>query len=441
MAKALKFGGTSMANADSIRKVRDIILADSDARYVVVSAPGKREPSDTKVTDMLIAFYGESNEERRRTRLSEIAARFDAIIDGLGLDLDLSAEYEDLISGEESGSYDYVVSRGEYLSAKILAKLLGYEFVDAAEIIRFGADGRLDDDFTQSLASDRLRVAMRAVIPGFYGLSAEGKVKTFSRGGSDVSGAIVAKAIGASVYENWTDVDGFMVCDPRKVKNPRIIEMLTYRELRELAYMGASVLHPEAVFPVNKSGIPINIRNTFNPTAKGTMIVCYEDLESGKYKRGEHVITGIAGKKDFVGIFIQKEMMNSEIGFCKTLLDVLCERNIRLEHMPTGIDTVTLIIDPAGVTDSVLEETIMDIRERCHTNTIEVHKGLSLIAVVGHGMMSTKGTASRVCGSLYNADVNIRMIDQGSSEMNIIIAVENEDYDKSIAALYNEFVK
>lgn len=440
MAKALKFGGTSMANAESIRRVRDIILADSEAKYVVVSAPGKREPSDTKVTDMLIALYSEKSEAGRRARLDAITARFDAIINDLGLDLDLSGEYEKILSGEQSGSYDYVVSRGEYLSARVLAKLLGYEFVDAADIVRFGADGRLDDDATQKLASDRLRVAMKAVVPGFYGTDAEGRVKTFSRGGSDVSGAIVAKAVGASVYENWTDVDGFMVCDPRKVKNPRIIEMLTYRELRELAYMGASVLHPEAVFPVNKSGIPINIRNTFNPSAKGTMIVCYEDLESGKYKRGGSVITGIAGKKDFVGIFIQKEMMNSEIGFCKTLLDVLCERGIRLEHMPTGIDTVTLIIDPTGVTDETLEETIMDIRERCHPNTIEVHKGLSLIAVVGHGMMSTKGTASRVCGSLYNADVNIRMIDQGSSEMNIIIAVENEDYDRSIAALYGEFV-
>lgn len=440
MAKALKFGGTSMANADSIRKVRDIILADPEAKYVVVSAPGKREPSDTKVTDMLIALYGEKTEEGRRTALDAIIARFDAIIDELGIDLDLSADYAAILGSDESDSYDYVVSRGEYLSAKVLSALIGYEFVDAADIVRFGPNGRLDDEFTQRLASDRLREAVCAVVPGFYGLGANGKIKTFSRGGSDVSGAIVAKAIGATVYENWTDVDGFMVCDPRKVKCPKIIEMLTYRELRELAYMGASVLHPEAVFPVNKSGIPINIRNTFNPSAKGTMIVCYEDLESGKYKREDRVITGIAGKKDFIGIFIQKEMMNGEIGFCKTLLDVLYENRIRLEHMPTGIDTVTLIIDPTGVSDEVLERVVMQLRDRCHPNTIEVQKGLSLIAVVGHGMMSTKGTASRVCGSLYRADVNIRMIDQGSSEMNIIIAVENEDYDRSIAALYEEFV-
>ena len=440
MAKALKFGGTSMANADSIRKVRDIILADPEAGYVVVSAPGKREPSDTKVTDMLIALCAEKTESGRRAALDAVAARFDAIIDELGIDLDLSSDYEDILKNRESDSYDYVVSRGEYLSAKVLAKLIGYEFVDAADIIRFGPNGRTDDEFTQRLASERLRTAVRAVVPGFYGLGANGRIKTFSRGGSDVTGAIVAKAVGATVYENWTDVDGFMVCDPRKVKNPRIIEMLTYSELRELSYMGASVLHPEAVFPVNKSGIPINIRNTFNPSAKGTMIVCYEDLANGRYKRENHVITGIAGKKDFIGVFIQKEMMNSEIGFCKSLLDVLYENRIRLEHMPTGIDTVTLIIDPTGVSDELLESVVMQIRDRCHPNTIEVHKGLSLIAVVGHGMMSTKGTASRVCGSLYRADVNIRMIDQGSSEMNIIVAVENEDYDRSISALYEEFV-
>lgn len=442
MVKALKFGGTSMANADSIGKVRDIVLGDAEARYVVVSAPGKREPSDTKVTDMLIALYRDPTAEGKKRTFDAIVKRFDDIISELGIDLDLSDDYAEIFgrATEESASYDYIVSRGEYLSAKVLAALIGYEFVDAADIVRFGPDGRLDSDLTLSLASDRLRVAYKAVVPGFYGLDVLGNIKAFSRGGSDISGAIVAEAVGARVYENWTDVDGFMVCDPRVVKNPKIIEMLTYRELRELAYMGASVLHPEAVFPVNKSGIPINIRNTFNPSAKGTMIVCYEDLENGKFKRENNVITGIAGKKDFVGIFIQKEMMNSEVGFVKTIMDILYENRLRLEHLPTGIDTVTLILDTAGVSDDVLENAVMQIRERCDPDTIEVHKGLSLIAVVGHGMSNTKGTASRVCGSLYKADVNIRMIDQGSSEMNIIIAVENEDYSRSLEALYHEFM-
>ena len=431
-----------MANGDSIGRVRDIIEGDAEARYVVVSAPGKRAPSDTKVTDMLISLYKEESADGKKRVFDAIKKRFDDIVSDTGADVDLSADYAEIYerATEENASYDYIVSRGEYLSAKVLAALIGYEFVDAADIVRFGADGRLDAELTRSLASDRLRVAYKAVVPGFYGTDGAGNVKAFSRGGSDISGAIVAEAVGARVYENWTDVDGFMVCDPRVVKNPKLIDMVTYGELRELAYMGASVLHPEAVFPVNKSGIPINIRNTFNPSAKGTMIVCYEDLENGRFARERSVITGIAGKKDFVGIFIQKEMMNSEIGFVKTIMDILYENRLRLEHLPTGIDTVTLILDTAGVSDGVLENAVMQIRERCNPDTIEVHKGLSLIAVVGHGMSNTKGTASRVCGSLYKADVNIRMIDQGSSEMNIIIAVENEDYARSIEALYREFI-
>ena len=367
-----------------------------------------------------------------------IAARFREIESGLGLSLDLSSDLEEIFRRTEEGaSYDYVVSRGEYLAAKVLAALIGYKFVDAADIIKFRG-GTLDAEETQRLASEALDKAGRAVVPGFYGSDEYGRFKAFSRGGSDVSGAIVARAVHASVYENWTDVNGFMVVDPRIVKNPEIIRMVTYRELRELSYMGASVLHPEAVFPVNLAGIPINIRNTFAPEEKGTMIVNYEDLLCGKYERKGSVITGIAGKKDFVGIFIEKQMMNNEIGFCKTLLDVLYDHKISLEHMPTGIDTVTLVIDPTD--DEVLAEAIADIKDKCDPTTIEMSKGLALIAVVGHGMSRVKGTASRVCGALSDADVNIRMIDQGSSEMNIIVAVENADYEKAIAALYREFV-
>ena len=438
MAKALKFGGTSMANAQSIMRVRDIILGDRDAEYVVVSAPGKREQKDTKVTDLLIRLHGETNSRGRREVMDVIAARFREIESGLGLSLDLSSDLEEIFRRTEEGaSYDYVVSRGEYLAAKVLAALIGYKFVDAADIIKFRG-GTLDAEETQRLASEALDKAGRAVVPGFYGSDENGRIKAFSRGGSDVSGAIVARAVHASVYENWTDVNGFMVVDPRIVKNPEIIRMVTYRELRELSYMGASVLHPEAVFPVNLAGIPINIRNTFAPEEKGTMIVNYEDLLCGKYERKGSVITGIAGKKDFVGIFIEKQMMNNEIGFCKTLLDVLYDHKISLEHMPTGIDTVTLVIDPTD--DEVLAEAIADIKDKCDPTTIEMSKGLALIAVVGHGMSRVKGTASRVCGALSDADVNIRMIDQGSSEMNIIVAVENADYEKAIAALYREFV-
>ena len=438
MAKALKFGGTSMANAQSIMRVRDIILGDRDAEYVVVSAPGKREKTDTKVTDLLIRLHGETDTRGRRKVMDVIAERFREIESGLGLSLDLSSDLEEIFRRTEEGaSYDYVVSRGEYLAAKVLAALIGYKFVDAADIIKFRG-GTLDAEETQRLASEALDKAGRAVVPGFYGSDENGRIKAFSRGGSDVSGAIVARAVHASVYENWTDVNGFMVVDPRIVKNPEIIRMVTYRELRELSYMGASVLHPEAVFPVNLAGIPINIRNTFAPEEKGTMIVNYEDLLCGKDERKGSVITGIAGKKDFVGIFIEKQMMNNEIGFCKTLLDVLYDHKISLEHMPTGIDTVTLVIDPTD--DEVLAEAIADIKDKCDPTTIEMSKGLALIAVVGHGMSRVKGTASRVCGALSDADVNIRMIDQGSSEMNIIVAVENADYEKAIAALYREFV-
>ncbi len=438
--KTLKFGGTSMANAQSIAQVRDIVLADKEAKFVVVSAPGKREAGDTKVTDLLIRLYEEPTERGKREIMDIISSRFGEIISGLGLNLDLSGDIERIFAHAiTDATYDYIVSRGEYLSAKVLAKLLGYTFVDAADIVRFNG-GVLDADLTQELAGEVLSKAKRAVVPGFYGTDEKGNIKAFSRGGSDVSGAIVARAVHASVYENWTDVSGFMVCDPRIVKNPKVIEMVTYRELRELSYMGAGVLHPEAVFPVNVAGIPINIRNTFDPKAKGTMIIKYEDLLRGKFSRSENaVITGIAGKKNFVGIFLEKQMMNNEIGFCKSLLDILYDNGISLEHMPTGIDTVTLVIDPTD--DRTLADTIAAIKENCKPTTIEMSKGLALIAVVGHGMNKMKGTAYRVCKALSDADINIRMIDQGSSEMNIIVAVEDDDYEKAIASLYREFVE
>lgn len=429
-----------MANAKSIAQVRDIVLTDKDAKFVVVSAPGKRESSDIKVTDLLIRLFNEQSEQGKRGVMDIIAERFDEIVKGLKVSVDLSADLDEIFEKAVGGaSYDYVVSRGEYLSAKVLAPLIGYEFVDAADVVRFDANGALDDELTQKLASEKLLAVGKAVVPGFYGSMPDGSIKAFSRGGSDVSGAIVARAAGSAVYENWTDVNGFMVCDPRIVKSPKVIEMLTYRELRELSYMGASVLHPEAVFPVKKAGIPINIRNTFAPKEKGTFIVNYEDLETGRFTRSSDIITGIAGKKNFVGIFIEKQMMNNEIGYCKSLLDVLYDNSISLEHMPTGIDTVTLIID--GTDKAALDKTVADIREKCKPTMLEVNDELALIAVVGHGMSRMKGTASRVCQSLYDADVNIRMIDQGSSEMNIIVAVENADYEKAIAALYNEFVK
>lgn len=439
MSKVLKFGGTSMANAESISKVADIVKADGEAKYVVVSAPGKREKTDVKVTDLLINFYGALGHDKKNV-FESIKNRFEDIISGLGIALDLSSDYAEIFNNAVNGAgYDYIVSRGEYLSAKVLAAYLSRDFVDAASFVVFSRKGAFDADETQKKASGLFSKVENVIIPGFYGADDRNDVHTFSRGGSDVTGAIVARAVNASVYENWTDVSGFMVCDPRIVKNPKIIDMLTFRELRELSYMGAGVLHPESVFPVREAGIPINIRNTFAPSDPGTLIVPVEGFTSGKYRRARRVITGIAGKKDFVGIFVEHQMMNGEVGFCKKLLDILYRYNISLEHMPTGIDTVTLIIDTVGTNEETIQNAVNDIIAECEPNHVEITRNLALLAVVGHGMSRNMGTASRVFKCLSDANVNIRMIDQGSSEMNIIIAVENNDYEKATKAIYEEF--
>ena len=433
MAKALKFGGTSMANAQSIMRVRDIILGDRDAEYVVVSAPGKREKTDTKVTDLLIRLHGETDTRGRREVMDVIAERFREIESGLGLSLDLSSDLEEIFRRTEEGaSYDYVVSRGEYLAAKVLAALIGYKFVDAADIIKFRG-GTLDAEETQRLASEALDKAGRAVVPGFYGSDENGRIKAFSRGGSDVSGAIVARAVHASVYENWTDVNGFMVVDPRIVKNPEIIRMVTYRELRELSYMGASVLHPEAVFPVNLAGIPINIRNTNRPKDKGTMIV------ESTCSKPKYTITGIAGKKGFASINIEKDMMNSEIGFGRKVLQVFEENGLSFEHVPSGIDTLTVFVHQDEFQEKE-QSVIAGLHRAVNPDTIELESDLALIAVVGRGMKRTRGTAGRIFSALAHAHVNVKMIDQGSSELNIIIGVENRDFEAAIKAIYDIFV-
>lgn len=440
--KVLKFGGTSMANADSIRQVGNIVASDSLARFVVVSAPGKRAPGDEKVTDLLYNCYkvraagGDLAEAFRK-----VEKRFTDIVEGLGCTIDLKPYFEQIIYDMEGGANeDYAASRGEYLSAVVTAAYLGYEFVDAKDIVKFGNDGSFNAELTNTLTAAALRRVRRgAVIPGFYGQTENGLIKTFSRGGSDVTGSIVARAVAAAVYENWTDVDGFMKCDPRIVKNPEVIEMLTYRELRELSYMGANVLHPESIFPVRKSDIPIRVRNTFNPAAPGTMIVATTKFLSGEYARREGTITGIAGKKNFMSVYMEKQMMNNECGYARKVLSVLERHNVSLEHMPSGIDTMTVVFE--ALPDSECNAILEEIRADCAPDRMELSRNISLIAVVGHGMRSKKGTAMRICQSLYNANVNIRMIDQGSSEFNIIIAVEEEDYEKAIGALYEEFKK
>ncbi len=439
--KVLKFGGTSMANAASIRKVAEIVEKDARAKYVVVSAPGKRESADIKVTDLLY----ECIETRDRdglcdAALEKVVRRFDEIIRGLSLDLDLTPEFHvirDKING--GAGRDYASSRGEFLSAIVMAKYLGARFVDAGDVIRFDMDGNFDSETTNRLVAKRLEGGGRVVVPGFYGKMPNGKVKTFSRGGSDITGAIVARGVNAEIYENWTDVDGFLMVDPRIQSSPQIIEMLTYKELRELSYMGANVLHPDSIFPVRKADIPINIRNTFNPTAPGTMIVPTKKYMSGAYTRTDRTITGIAGKTDFAAIYVEKSMMNSELGFARRLLKILERHNILLEHLPSGIDTMTVVIDPSGLCPEELNAVLREIKEELSPNNVEYVDGIALIAVVGHGMNRKKGTASRVFAALGDADVNIRMIDQGSSEMNIIVGVENGDYQKAIRAIYAQF--
>ncbi|NCA92562.1 aspartate kinase [bacterium] len=433
--KVCKFGGTSMADKDAITKVKDIILSDNSRRFVVVSAPGKRYSGDEKVTDLLYACYDEKLATGNcKSNFDKIRERFVGIVRDLNLKIDIEKHLNQVEQGIiDSVSPDFSASRGEYLSALIMAEVLGFEFIDAAEIIKFNVNGCFDDEYTNDLVSKTLCISNGAVVPGFYGAMPDGKVKTFSRGGSDFTGAIIARGVMADVYENWTDVDGFMTTDPRIVKNPMLIDSLSYEELRELSYMGASVLHPEATFPLRNTDIPINIKNTFNPNAKGTFIT--KSAASSKSR----LVTGIAGIKGFTTILIKKTMMNSEIGFCRKILSVLEYYNINLEHMPTGIDTMSLILPDSDLKNGIEFELIEKIRGKVNPDAIYVYKDISLIAIVGHGMSHQTGTAAKVFVALANADINIKMIDQGSSEINIIVGVKTCDLEKAISAIYHAF--
>ena len=435
MKKVVKFGGSSLASAAQFEKAGAIIKKDDSRRYVVPSAPGKRTPNDTKVTDMLYSCYGQAIiEEEFEEQLKEIKARYKGIIKGLKLDLSLDAEFKII---EENFSKkvgrDYAASRGENLNGIIMAAYLGYEFIDAAEIIVFDEAGEFDAFSTDKLLSERLAETERAVIPGFYGAMPNGKIKTFSRGGSDITGSIVAKAVHADMYENWTDVSGFLIADPRIIRNPKAIDVITYRELRELSYMGATVLHEDAIFPVRKEGIPINIRNTNIPEDKGTLIV------EGTCRKPRFTITGIAGKKDFASITIEKAMMNSEVGFCKKVLEVFEDNDISIEHMPSGIDTMTIFVHQDEFEEKE-QKVIAGIHRAVEPDFLELESDLALIAVVGRGMRATRGTSGRIFSALAHANVNVKMIDQGSSELNIIIGVRNHDFEAAVRALYDIFV-
>lgn len=436
MKKVVKFGGSSLASAEQFKKVGAIISADESRVYVVPSAPGKRFPEDTKVTDMLLHVYETAKAGEDITEeMKAIKARYDEIITGLALkDFSLDKDFEEITKKlVENPQVDYAASRGEFLNGKIMAAYLGFEFIDATEVVRFDENGDFQSEITNEIMSARLEKAKNAVIPGFYGATEEGRVVTFSRGGSDITGSLVARAVNADLYENWTDVSGFLIADPRIVKGSKSIETITYKELRELSYMGASVLHEDAIFPVRRAGIPINIRNTNAPADKGTLIVeatCYQP---------KYTITGIAGTDGFAAITIEKAMMNSEVGFCRKVLQVFEDNGVSIEHMPSGIDTMTIFVHKDKFEEKE-QQILAGIHKAVDPDHIELESDLALIAIVGRGMKSTRGTAGRIFSALAHAHINVKMIDQGSSELNIIVGVRHDDFKNAIKALYEIFV-
>lgn len=435
--KVCKFGGSSLADGNNIRRAAEILRDDETRRYVVVSAPGKRFSGDVKITDQLYECYREAAETGSCVNaFAPVRRRFLSIVEELGLEhFDIASildECEQQIIANKSA--DFTASRGEYLNARLIAALLGWDFVDAQEIIYFNERGMFDEARSYRLIERRLKHCKNAVIPGFYGMDAWGCVKTFTRGGSDISGSIIARGVNAELYENWTDVSGFLACDPRIVNNPQKIGVISFKELRELSYMGANVLHADAIYPVRKGDIPIRIKNTFRPMDEGTLI-----LPSKKYVKHGNRVTGIAGKKDFTVIFLEKQLMNAEIGFARKVLSVLEKDGINFEHMPSGIDTLSLVIESKYLAGGVLDTLIGQIKEAVNPDYVRVLEDIALVATVGHGMTASVGTSARLFTALSQAGVNVRMIDQGSSEINIIVGIDNADYEKCVRAIYFEF--
>ena len=435
--KVAKFGGSSVADAIQIKKIKDIVERDDNRKLIVVSAPGKRFEQDSKITDLLYSCIMHRDHNLPFDQLFQVIYdRYTAVAVSLSENLAgiLKDEFEkiknDLAQGADK---DYIVSRGEYLNGKLIAAYLGYDFIDASNVIKFDQKGKFLDEETNNILKETLVNHEKAVVPGFYGAKPDGSIQTFSRGGSDITGALIARAVKADVYENWTDVSGFLMADPRIVKNPKPIKTISYKELRELSYMGASVLHEDAIYPARIENIPINIRNTNEPEEKGTFITNEpEDMKS-------RVVTGIAGSKDFTVIAIYKDMLASERGFVRRLAGILEDYDISLEHMPSGIDTLSVIVsnkDIDGKTDEIIEE----FERQLQPDSVEAFSDVALIATVGCGMSFRPGVSAKLFTALAEAGVNIRMIDQGSSEMNIIVGVENSDFEKSIRAIYDAFI-
>ena len=428
-----KFGGSSLADSIHFKKVKNILESNPERKYIIPSAPGKSSFKDFKITDLLYLCHAHVKSGISLDDVFKlISERYKSIVDDLNLNLDLTSYLNIIKTDIENGaSVDYTASRGEYLNGIILANYLNIDFIDAKDVIKFNKYGTLNIEETYVALKDKLSNHERAVIPGFYGSNEHGDIVTFSRGGSDITGALVAASINAKLYENWTDVSGFLMADPRIVNNPKKIKTITYGELRELSYMGASVLHEEAVFPVRTSGIPINIRNTNEPENEGTLIVSNEI-------KHENTITGIAGKQNFTVLSIEKSMMNSELGFCRKILNILEQNGVSFENMPSGIDTVSVVISDSNLKNKT-EIIVEEIKRACNPDSIVVYPNMALIATVGTGMAYTKGVASKIFTALAESDINIRMIDQGSSEINVLVGIENDDFEKGINAIYKAF--
>lgn len=438
--KVAKFGGSSVADGIQLTKTKQIIEQDPDRKFIVVSAPGKRFDSDNKITDLLYLCKTHIDHNLPYDQVFQVVAdRYMAVKLNLGVDVDLMAHLDEIRETlKKNPTADYIASRGEYLNAVLIAAFLGYDFVDAAGLIKFDAKGRLLIEDTDKALKEELEKHENAVIPGFYGSTPDGNIKTFSRGGSDITGSLVARAIGADVYENWTDVSGFLMADPRIVKNPKQIANVSYKELRELSYMGASVLHEDAIYPARMANVPINIRNTNKPEDPGTMITA-EGYHDGMDDDGP-IITGIAGSKNFTVVALYKNMMSAEKGFVRRILGILDDYDINFEHLPSGIDTVSVVMSNDSLGDR-LDEVLDAFRQRLQPDSIDVFEDMALIATVGHRMSYRPGVSATLFNALGKAGVNIRMIDQGSSEMNIIVGVENKDFQKAIRAIYEAFVE
>lgn len=432
-----KFGGSSLADSEQIRKVADIVRSDKNRKFVVVSAPGKRHGKDQKITDLLYLCHNMAEQDLEFEEIFKvIETRYKGIRDELGLSLEIEKQLEEIKDRIANGATpDYTASRGEYLNGILIADYLDYEFIDAAELVVFKRNGVCDLESTKLKIKERTEGCRRAVIPGFYGATTDGRIRTFSRGGSDVTGSLIAQGVEADLYENWTDVSGFLMADPRIVENPRPIKLLTYKELRELSYMGATVLHEDATYPVRLAGIKMNIKNTNEPEHPGTLI-----MDDDQAPHIEGIITGIAGKKDFSVISVDKPMMAGEVGFVRKLLSIMEMNDVSVEHFPTGIDSVSLVVADSEI-ENKWESLLEEIKIQCEPDSVVLNPNMALMAVVGRGMIRSKGISAKLFGALYKSDINVRMITQGAGELNIIVGVENEDFEKGIKAVYEAFVQ